>query len=610
MTEPASYAWDVEQETAIPVGDGHHGAQHVAHRFLNWFSGVSTAISLSPFVLSALDVGKVREVRQTVDFNGACCSIIASKQPLWKAGNYSFTSIPAGQVFAGLDGEHRGIQGNTYGIAGMLSHLFLKTPGVGYHLGTGALPESLNAQLRTLPRGEYLSELKLANGLAAGGIILLGELFGSALEKWEQRRAARHAEENGEDVEAARAAAGKTGRAVSTAGKGFGLFIALPTILAGVGHAIQITTATFGLDNVSDISKPEGIGGHIMAFLGKPMGECGGQFKAPTGAATAGLVGVCCAVPAALGTLALLLSRRDKSSHHQQAIPMIDTRKSPAELSPLTDNLGDVVNHHHSIPWDRFEREAQEVTARTERLEREVARKEKMGSAVKWGMRLATVAGVAAGGYWLQKRSATTTPADVDTHNAQAKLDAFDAADKSIAPKLMTNRAPGATTPPLIGEAGTEDMTTAFREQMKDLPPKAVFRKINEERVAAMGESGGTIPGCCMNAKSGCCGTPYYRGDVTTGLYSALKDVLVKLPQAGQSASHGNRQLAFAGVAATGAGAFFELANRVEQRIAAKPKRELEALRTRHNVLQGVIGHMNREVLNGDKDGGHSGHSR
>lgn len=590
----------VEESHTFPV-DGKHPAAHgTAHRFLNWFSGVSAAISLSPFILSALDVGKVKEVRQVVDYNGACCSIIANKKPFGN-GNYSFSNIAAGSVFQGLDGEHKGIQGNTYGIAGLISHLLLKTPRVGYHLGTGTMPDALSKQLKKLPRmGDFASEMKLSNALAAGGIILLGELSGSALEKWEQRQAAKKAEAAGEDVDDALHGSGKIGRAVSLGTKGMGMFIALPTMLAGVGHAIQVTTATFGVDKVSDISKPEGIGGHIMAFLGKPMGECGGQFKAPTGVATAGLVGLCCAVPAALGAVSVLASKhRENKQNHTGMKCMTDNNATdPSTLSLMKSDVGDLIKYHHDMPWDRFEREAKEVTARMEQMEKEVARREKLGSMAKWGLRATAIAGSVAGALLWQKngRKADVAPT-IDTTEAQNSLSAFDKADKApFAPKFLLNRAPGSDTPPLLGEPGTEEAAAAYRAQMKDLPPKTVFRRIDEDRVTAMGEKGDALPGCCISDKSGCCGTPYYKGDVTKGLYTALSGLMAKLPETAVAATtKSKRGVAFAGGITVGVGVFFEMADKVEQRIVAKPKSQLADLRARNTAIQGIIGHMERD---------------
>ena len=168
--------------------DGHD----LAHQFMGWFSGMSAAISLSPFLLRALDVGNIRQVQRTLDHNGACCSIIAAKKPDW-ASNYSFSSLPEGMVSQGLDGVHNEIYGASYGIAGFISSLLMRVPGIGYHLGTGVLPEPLNDMLRSLPKGgEALVNLKLANALSAGGIILLGEVSGRAIDRKSTRLNSSH----------------------------------------------------------------------------------------------------------------------------------------------------------------------------------------------------------------------------------------------------------------------------------------------------------------------------------------------------------------------------------------------------------------------------------
>ncbi len=241
----------------------------MAHRFMSWFSGVSGALSLTPFLLSALDVGKIKEVRDIIDHNGACCTVIASKKPAWGL-SYAFSAVEKGTPVHGLDGLYPEIYGPSYGVAGFISSLLVRLPGVGYHLGTGTLPEGLNAQLRRIPRvGNHVAEMKLANALAAGGIVLLGELTGKALTDWEEARISKQTEAGEPQDPEAKPILGKS---VALGAKGMALFIALPTILSGVGHAVQVATATFGIDKISDIQHPEGIGGHIMAFLGKPMG--------------------------------------------------------------------------------------------------------------------------------------------------------------------------------------------------------------------------------------------------------------------------------------------------------------------------------------------------
>jgi len=581
--------------------DLHEKTVHtgLAHSFMNWFSGVSAAISMAPFVLSAFDVGKVKEVRNIIDYNGACCTVIANKKAPWSE-NYSFSSIPKDSIFKGLDGTQHAIQGPSYGIAGFTSSLLMKIPGVGYHLGTGHLPEPVNEQLRKIPKvGNYLAELKLANALTAGGIIMLGELTGSTLEKWEKEQAIKKAQSSGEDVAEAEQKAGSIGRAVSVGSKGMGLFIALPTILAGVGHAIQVTTATFGMDKISNIEKPEGIGGHIMAFLGKPMGECGGQYKAPTGTATASVVGLCCAIPAAIAAISTLIPHL--TSEKPSRTTTMQNTKLPEELSVIKDDLGLVVNHHHSIPWERFEKESQELDSRIERLQEEVAAKEKWGGVAKWATRIVGTVAAFTAGYFLLKKSANdnVTPSQIDTSAANTALNAFDDAKKAGSPMLPVNRAEGVTPEqyPLLGEPGSENIIKKFIEDVKALPDKIRFKRIRDN---VMTDKDGNLAGCCINQESGCCGIPYYKKDIPEALYNALNGLLKQLPEQqdnGNSSVKANRQLAFAGGMTIAVGAFAWLGNKVEEIISAEPKQKLQELLTRKKVIDGLKGHWQRDMM-------------
>lgn len=580
----------VEEEALVPAGKEHkQSAAHIAHRFLNWFSGVSAVVSLSPFVLSALNVGKIKQVRDILDNNGACCTIIASKEIPGIEKNYSFSSIRQGTEFDSLDGKIKGIHGPSYGVAGLISSILLKTPKVGYHLGTGYLPDKLNQQLARIPKvGDYASQMWLANALAAGGIILAGELTGSALTKWSERRAEKEAQEKGEDVEIAKANAGTIGRAVSLGSKGIGLFIALPTILAGVGHAIQVTTATFSskdIKTLQDIQSLEGPAAHIMAFLGKPMGECGGAFKAPSGVATASTVGLCCALPAAVSAVTLLASRAYKKNRPKEHA--MNTEKLPENTSILKDSISDVITYHHSIPWERFEQEATEVQEQLAKAEYDAARRKKMAKIIKWSIRSVALAGALfAARASIQKSTPALSEESHPVKEAKDALEKFSAVveQKDNVPSVMLN-SPAEN----LDALKSPDKAMNFLKALLEKPQKFKLRVIQPR---SMMKEGDNVPGCCVKEASGCCSVPYYRGDSVDNIKNALSNVIGALPQ---SSTNQNRLLAFTGITGIAAGAIWGFSNKIEAAISRKPRQTADELGTRHDVVQSLMAHMKRD---------------
>ncbi len=330
------------QEVIVPLEGEHSG--HIQELVNSALGAVGIgALVLSPYALDRLGVGS-----QYLDFLGDfnCCPLIRNSWNRWGLAH----KLPKTK----LHEETYGISGAT---AAMLSHL----PNVGQPFRDmdpehPALKSITNKLGDFFDMGFTLREGQLSNAIASGGIIVAGHYAGSGIQELERQAGGN----------------GMIGGAVQTLSQLFGVVVALPAILPGIGHAIQFLSAVVGLDTV-DMRRLEanGPGSVITALLGKAPGSCTANKKldySAYSAASLPLAAACCAIPAIIGSLPFIFSRfkrhQETDLSDQSLSGICGYHDSIAELQLRDMNSLEIMRNKVSHHIDRLKNQPPNLFAR------------------------------------------------------------------------------------------------------------------------------------------------------------------------------------------------------------------------------------------------------